>query len=137
MPACSSFNLSSDLSNFVKVDFGAIFKKHLKMFLFKFYFYCLFVYSLLCCDFLYSVLRFIYVERYIKDKLLLLLLLFCSVSCRAFGVTVHILEPGFFQTNIVARDSTMTSVTNAWNRLPKEEKAVYGPKYLDKCKYHF
>ncbi|XP_071789066.1 retinol dehydrogenase 7-like [Asterias amurensis] len=54
------------------------------------------------------------------------------VSCRAFGVTVHILEPGFFQTNIVARDSTLTSVTNVWNRLPKQEKAVYGPKYLDK-----
>ncbi len=39
------------------------------------------------------------------------------VTCRAFGVTVHILEPGFFQTNLTARDSVMTAVTNAWDRL--------------------
>ena len=53
------------------------------------------------------------------------------ISSKAFGVTVHILEPGYFKTNITAVDSVLSIMDKTWDRLPPQEKDIYGPEYID------
>ncbi|XP_022084451.1 retinol dehydrogenase 3-like [Acanthaster planci] len=56
------------------------------------------------------------------------------VSSKAFGVTVHILEPGYFRTNVTSVDTIIPAIESAWNRLPQQEKDIYGQQYIDTLK---
>ncbi|XP_038076618.1 retinol dehydrogenase 7-like [Patiria miniata] len=55
-------------------------------------------------------------------------------SSKAFGVTVHILEPGYFKTNITSVDVIMASAERMWKRLPPQERDIYGQEYFDTLK---
>jgi len=52
------------------------------------------------------------------------------VSCRRqlidYGCSVHIIEPGFYTTNIANKNCATKSLEYAWNRLPSEVKREYG-----------
>ncbi|XP_030836458.1 retinol dehydrogenase 7-like [Strongylocentrotus purpuratus] len=55
-------------------------------------------------------------------------------SSKAFGVTVHILEPGYFKTNITSVDVITASAERMWKRLPPQERDIYGQEYFDTLK---
>ncbi|CAB3399448.1 unnamed protein product [Caenorhabditis bovis] len=50
-----------------------------------------------------------------------------------FGVSVHLLEPGFFTTNIT--QSATKDLDKVWERLSDEGKAEYGKKFFDDYKH--
>ena len=51
------------------------------------------------------------------------------------GVTVHIIEPGFFRTGIVDDDSIAKGMEARFNALDPEVMEYYGKEYLDTCTY--
>ena len=52
------------------------------------------------------------------------------------GVTVHILEPGFFNTNIIDEAAMFKAIDGSFNILSKEMKDYYGHSYPDSSKCH-
>ncbi|XP_038076617.1 retinol dehydrogenase 7-like [Patiria miniata] len=56
------------------------------------------------------------------------------MSSKAFGVTVHILEPGHFKTNLTSVDGMLASAERIWKRLPPQERDIYGQEYFDAMK---
>lgn len=54
---------------------------------------------------------------------------------KPFGVSVSIIEPGFFRTNITRLDLIEADLRRLWSRLPEPVKASYGPTYLDECEW--
>jgi len=52
------------------------------------------------------------------------------------GVTVHILEPGFFKTNIIDEAAIFKAIDGTFNKLSKEMKDYYGHSYPDSSKCH-
>ncbi|KAK3746121.1 hypothetical protein QZH41_008824, partial [Actinostola sp. cb2023] len=48
-----------------------------------------------------------------------------------FGVTVHIIEPGFFQTQITDTRRRVQSIERVWNNLSQEMREEYGQEYFD------
>lgn len=50
----------------------------------------------------------------------------------AYGVSVSILEPGFFKTNLcdIRRNALVTE--RVWQRAPQSVKDEYGEKYFEK-----
>ncbi|KAK2146689.1 hypothetical protein LSH36_589g02092 [Paralvinella palmiformis] len=49
-----------------------------------------------------------------------------------YGCSVHIIEPGYYMTNITNKSSATKSLEYAWNRLPSEVKREYGgQEYFD------
>ncbi|CAB3408573.1 unnamed protein product [Caenorhabditis bovis] len=58
---------------------------------------------------------------------------YCDVlrhEMRPFGVTVHILEPGFFKTPLVQREKLQKEFEEAFENGPADIKAEYGEKYF-------
>ncbi|CAI2318991.1 unnamed protein product [Caenorhabditis sp. 36 PRJEB53466] len=58
---------------------------------------------------------------------------FCDVirhELRPFGVSVHILEPGFFDTPLINRQKIDAEIQEAWKLAPKEVKGEYGEQYF-------
>ena len=54
------------------------------------------------------------------------------------GVTVHLIEPGFFATPLVGfftEDNVRRQLTETFEKLPEEIKERYSEDYLEKCKY--
>jgi hypothetical protein len=51
-------------------------------------------------------------------------------------VTVHILEPGFFKTNIIDEAAIFKAIDGTFNKLSKEMKDYYGHSYPDSSKCH-
>ena len=52
---------------------------------------------------------------------------------KKFGVSFHLIEPGFFKTNIVKMDHRRTNaVWNVYNGLPQATKDEYGEEFT-KC----
>ena len=50
---------------------------------------------------------------------------------KPYGVTVHILEPGYFRTEVTNKDGNVfPRMDMAWNRLTPEEKSEFGEEYL-------
>jgi len=47
-----------------------------------------------------------------------------------FGVTVHLVEPGFFQTNMVNVEQYAAKLRIQWDNLPEEAKKAYGEQTL-------
>ena len=50
-----------------------------------------------------------------------------------WGVLVSMIEPGKFQTGLLAYNAA-ESIKRLWNDLSPEMRKDYGEKYLDKCK---
>jgi len=58
---------------------------------------------------------------------------YCDVARRGlkpFGVTVHILEPGFFATNVTKPSLLVSGLRNLWEKQPTEVQEEYGEDYL-------
>jgi len=51
-----------------------------------------------------------------------------------FGVTVHIIEPGFFKTNITDTKWTVQHIETLWENLDADTKESYGIEYFEKGK---
>ncbi|XP_063808526.1 retinol dehydrogenase 7-like [Pseudophryne corroboree] len=52
---------------------------------------------------------------------------------RDFGVKVSIIEPGAFQTTIIASDMHVNFLRRLWENLPTAVKESYGHRYYEKC----
>ncbi|KAJ7357820.1 Retinol dehydrogenase 5 [Desmophyllum pertusum] len=53
---------------------------------------------------------------------------------RHFGVTVHIIEPGMFKTNITLAEKNIQHLDRQWNNLDEDTKECYGIEYYEKVK---
>lgn len=51
---------------------------------------------------------------------------------RHFGVTVHIIEPGFFKTNITDTKTTVQRIEALWENLDANTKESYGIEFFEK-----
>ena len=51
---------------------------------------------------------------------------------RHFGVTVHIIEPGVFKTNISDTERHVQHLDRLWEHLDAETKESYGTEFLEK-----
>ncbi|ULU12467.1 hypothetical protein L5515_001703 [Caenorhabditis briggsae] len=59
---------------------------------------------------------------------------YCDVirqELRAFGISVHILEPGFFDTPLINRQKIDAEISEAWEQAPSDVKAQYGEKFFN------
>ena len=56
---------------------------------------------------------------------------------KPYGVTVHILEPGFFRTEITNKDKLFRRLDMVWNRLTPEEREEFGDEYFSDRKFFF
>ncbi|GMR59345.1 hypothetical protein PMAYCL1PPCAC_29540, partial [Pristionchus mayeri] len=54
---------------------------------------------------------------------------------RRFGVSVHILEPGAFKTELLSEEAQNARVDYIWNSLSEETKNEYGETYKKNCEY--
>lgn len=62
---------------------------------------------------------------------------FSDVSRRElidFGVTIHLIEPGFHKTNIASRSNLEAGLDKSWNRLSADLKEEYGEKFYEDSK---
>ncbi|PAV83041.1 hypothetical protein WR25_02576 [Diploscapter pachys] len=58
---------------------------------------------------------------------------YCDIIRRElhhFGVSVHTLEPGFFQTAIIDQKATTNRIQKIWERAPESVKEEYGQEFL-------
>jgi len=53
----------------------------------------------------------------------------CRMEYANFGITVCILEPGFFKTPQANPNAAKDDITNVYNRLPQHKKDEYGEEY--------
>ena len=51
---------------------------------------------------------------------------------RHFGVTVHIIEPGMFKTNITSAEKNIQHLDRLWGNLDAETKECYGVEFYEK-----
>ena len=51
-----------------------------------------------------------------------------------YGVSVHIIEPGLFQTAFSRREAIAKQLQGTWDRLSEREKKVFGDNYYHTCK---
>uniref|UniRef100_A0A1I7UY43 17-beta-hydroxysteroid dehydrogenase type 6 n=1 Tax=Caenorhabditis tropicalis TaxID=1561998 RepID=A0A1I7UY43_9PELO len=59
---------------------------------------------------------------------------YCDVirqELRPFGISVHILEPGFFDTPLINRQKIDGEILEAWEQAPSEIKKEYGEKFFN------
>lgn len=54
---------------------------------------------------------------------------------KPFGISVSIIEPGFFKTNVTRLDLIEADLKRLCGRLPQEVKDSYGPAYFDECEW--
>ncbi len=52
-----------------------------------------------------------------------------------YGVTVHILEPGYFRTDLTNKEHVFPRLDKVWNRMTPEEREEYGEEYFQECKW--
>lgn len=58
---------------------------------------------------------------------------FPRLNMKPFGISVSIIEPGFFKTNVTRLDLIEADLRRLWSRLPQSVKDSYGPTYFDEC----
>jgi len=51
---------------------------------------------------------------------------------KPFGITVHIIDPGFFKTNITDMSKKKPVFKQMWDSLSQEHKDEYGEVFLEK-----
>lgn len=51
-----------------------------------------------------------------------------------FGISVHVVEPGFFRTNVSSPQMLESGLRQQWNRASDEVKKEYGDHYVGACK---
>ncbi len=57
-------------------------------------------------------------------------------NLRCHGVSVHIMEPGFFKTNLITFDeSRLSEIRQHYHSLPEETKREVGEPFVDTCKF--
>lgn len=56
------------------------------------------------------------------------------VEMKVFDVSVHILEPGLFVTNITNSKNIVAGWLDLWKKQPQHIKDEYGQAYVDGCK---
>lgn len=54
-------------------------------------------------------------------------------NMQAFGISVSIVEPGFFKTNVTRLDLIEADLRRLWSCLPQGVRDSYGPAYFDDC----
>ena len=54
---------------------------------------------------------------------------------KPFDVSVHIIEPGYFRTEVTNKDSIFLKMDLAWNRLSQEQRDEYGEEYYHGREY--
>lgn len=54
----------------------------------------------------------------------------------AFGVSVHIIEPGFFKTDITRVDSLAAAVQAAWDQTFDNVRKDYGEQFMSAGERH-
>lgn len=64
-------------------------------------------------------------------------MIFCFVLFRAhvaqYGVSVHILEPGLFKTDVTSPEIINQKVDRAWKECPMLVKQEFGQEYYEGC----
>ena len=53
---------------------------------------------------------------------------------KVFKVSVHIIEPGFFKTDLTNPDTIADTYRSLYNRCPEDVKQEYGEMYVDESK---
>ena len=48
-------------------------------------------------------------------------------------VSVHVIEPQGFTTNMTSKDTVTKGMTRLWNNLNRQTKEEFGKDYLDSC----
>lgn len=59
---------------------------------------------------------------------------YCDVlrqELRPFGISVHILEPGFFDTPLINRQKIDAEILEAWEQAPSNVRMEYGEKFFN------
>ncbi|CAJ0957754.1 unnamed protein product, partial [Mesorhabditis belari] len=51
---------------------------------------------------------------------------------RPWGITVHVLEPGFFKTPLIAEDAIKAQLQRVWDRCSEETRQEYGREFFEK-----
>ncbi|CAI4222987.1 unnamed protein product [Auanema sp. JU1783] len=73
----------------------------------------------------------LYVGPYVTAKFAVEAYMDClRLELRPFGVSVHMLEPGCFKTNLLNEQAQNTRVDKTWSRLSEEVKEEYGLEFL-------
>ena len=55
------------------------------------------------------------------------------LEMRPFGVSVHVLEPGCFKTELLSEEAQHGRINRIWSQLPSSVKDEYGNNYLQNC----
>ena len=58
----------------------------------------------------------------------------CRPEVRAFGVSVHLVEPGFHATPLINVPTIQSFSQGAWDRLSANLKEEYPEDYISACK---
>ena len=58
-----------------------------------------------------------------------------SPEVKIFGISVHIVEPGFYSTHMSSIDTLNSATQRAWDRLPEATRQEYGEDYITSCGY--
>ena len=58
----------------------------------------------------------------------------CRHELYTTGVSVHIIEPGFFATDILSGGQLRQSWETSYQSLDEERREYYGPEYAEECK---
>ena len=53
---------------------------------------------------------------------------------KPYNVTVHIIEPGYFRTEVANTANIFPKLDLAWNRLSQEQRDEYGEEYNQESK---
>lgn len=66
-----------------------------------------------------------------------LLLKLCRRELYVQGVSVHVVEPGVFDTGMLSRAKPTEFFQKSFDTLPEDVKDYYGRDYVQKCKIIF
>ncbi len=68
---------------------------------------------------------------------MILVVAFFRLHLSLYGVTVHVIEPGAFQTNTVTSENFRRAIQRGWDSSSLSTKEEFGREYLDNCKFFY